>query len=206
MHHGLVNWRAKGIRAPCPQLTFSRELPQICRVGWDKLNLDSISFRMSIAMMSPSFWCFNILKAKMFDYKAHWESQPRAESAKRMFGDCWQGCKYGEGGSGLNRFRKGVWRCNIPISNKSESRLKGFELIRIWDPELISWVPTWLGLSISQHLPNDTIWMCPSYSSWLQEMESTAKNKVGRKPQKPQGVSWELVDSSTCVKATPLRS
>lgn len=26
--------------------------------------------------------------------------------------------------------------------------------------------------------------MCPSYSSWLQEMESTTKNKVGRKPQK----------------------
>ena len=77
---------------------------------------------------------------------------------------------------------------------------------RIWDPELISWVPTWLGLSISQHLPNYTIWMCPSYSSWLQEMESTTKNKVGRKPQKTQGVSRELVDSSTCVKATPLRS
>lgn len=45
-------------------------------------------------------------------------------------------------------------------------------------------MPTWLGLSISQHLPNYTIWMCPSYSSWLQEMESTTKNKVGRKPQK----------------------
>ncbi len=153
MHHGLVNWRAKGIRAPCPQLTFSMGRPQICRVRWDKLNLDSTSCRISIAMMSLPFWCFDILKARMFDYKTHWALQPRAQSAKIMFGNFSQGCKYGERGSGLTRFWKGVWRCNILIVLVSWFKTKANPVSKDLNwynmrPELISWVPTWL-----EHIP-----------------------------------------------------